>query len=583
MPRGVGMTIFAGIVSRRPGRPIPEPARRELSELLSRHPGEQVMTRVGADWLLAKVDIGAYGHAGIVDGEQGDVSLLAGDPIYLERHDGRHADLQALHRDWQSGDWSSLRECRGTFAAAHFDPASRRLYLVADKLGVRPVYYWANDDWVVFSTAFRVLERLSLVERRIDLRGVTEKACFTFPLADRTIFDGVHTIAAGEVVSFDGGRIDHTRYWRWDELPALDLPPDELAAALYARFKEAVARRLRGDRTALSFLSGGLDSRAIVAVLSDVGAHIHTLNFAPVGTQDELFGAEIAKRLGTRHLALPQRSEAFGEQQRRIFDLWHDSLQAGEAEPEHPRLIWSGDGGSVGVGHVYLTPEMVQMARQGKLREAAQAFLDKQHLAVPRSVLKRDAVARLADLPVQGIVDEVNTQHCADRGRALHLFLMNNDQRRHLADHFENIDVRRIELHLPFFDAHFMAGILASPIDGFLRHRFYNLWLGQFPAAAREVPWQSYPGHEACPLPMPEGLRYQWRDVFSDDVVAERRRKVVEEGLELLRSAPFPSHVIDRLKLRLMLWAMKWGVRDTAYVVSFVRPYVRCWQHCRPS
>lgn len=576
--KGSGMTIFAGVIARRQGGAISDVLRDELLAALSRKPIEQVQQYGGADWCLLKVDIGAYGKPAAHRDCDGVLSVLAGDPLLFDQSTGRDQDLAALHQQWREGDWSGLVGCRGTYAAAQFDPLSRRLTLVGDKLGVRPLYFWCGADHIVFSSVFRVMEQFSLVKREIDLRGLVEKACFGFSLADRTVFRDVHAIYAGEVAVIDAAGLRRERYWRWDELPANNMSEDQLAAELHERFNAAVRRRLRGDRAALSFLSGGLDSRAIVTSLVEVGTHVHTLNFAPVGTQDELFGKQIAERLGTRHLALPQRSESFGEQQKKIFELWHNSLQPDELLPEHPSLVWSGDGGSVGVGHVYMTPETVRRARESTPERVAQALLERLQIWLPHKLIKANQLAAVADIPLRGVMDELADLHCDEPGRAPHLFLMHNDQRRHLADHYENIDVRRVELQLPFFDADFLQLILTSPIDGFLRHHFYNRWLQEFLPAIREVPWQAYPGHEPCPLPAPEGLRYQWDDVFTRDVEREQRRRAVQDGLALLRDKAFPTHLLNRRRLGVMVWAMRLGLLDSRYAVTFARPFVRHWR-----
>ena len=90
---------------------------------------------------------------------------------------------------------------------------------------------------------------------------------------------------------------------------------------------------------------------------------------------------------------------------------------------------------------------------------------------------------------------------------------MANDQFRHLHHHYEFIDEYRCELMTPFFDSDFLRYLLSIPIDRFLGHAFYYNWMERFPASVREVPWQAYPGHLPCPLPLsPEEMqaRSQW-------------------------------------------------------------------------
>src|SRR5436189_143421 len=98
-----------------------------------------------------------------------------------------------------AGLFCRLAGARGAFCAVHYHPDAGRLTLVTDKLGVRPLYYWIGDDHVIFATALRVLEGLAEVPKQMDLRAVTEAACFRFPLGDRTPYQDVYALHAAEI------------------------------------------------------------------------------------------------------------------------------------------------------------------------------------------------------------------------------------------------------------------------------------------------------------------------------------------------------------------------------------------------
>ena len=110
-----------------------------------------------------------------------------------------------LQRDWDHADWSGLRRACGVFCAVHYSREPCRLTLIADKLGLRPVYYWIDDDRVVFATALRVLEEHADVPKRMDLRAVTEMANFGAPLADRTPYAGIRVLQPAEILRVSPG------------------------------------------------------------------------------------------------------------------------------------------------------------------------------------------------------------------------------------------------------------------------------------------------------------------------------------------------------------------------------------------
>ena len=222
-------------------------------------------------------------------------------------------------------------------------------------------------------------------------------------------------------------------------------------------------------------------------------------------------GQLAADRLGTHHTFMPIKPLVEGDRHSNgTVRNWLDSPEYLAYRPARPRVIWSGDGGSVGVGHVYLNADIVAATRRGELEHAADLFMSYNGRRFPYKLLKETVAQNLEKHALDGMVSEMKDLKPADMGRVSHLFLMLNDQRRHLFNHFENLDMARIEFELPFFDAEFLTTILSENIDPFLRHAFYLDWLQCFPPGVGETPWQAYPNHVPCPLPIPQGLAYQW-------------------------------------------------------------------------
>src|SRR5262249_45793995 len=149
--------------------------------------------------------------------------------------------------------------------------------------------------------ALRILEAMSFVPKVMNFRAVTEITCFGFPLGARTAYEDIWTLKAAEVVRFEGVARAAHQYWRWDSIAVSTRPESELLRQAHERFLLATARRLHGDRVVTSFLSGGLDSRCVVAALSAQAEKVHTLNCSFPNTQDRVFGADYAGRMGTIH------------------------------------------------------------------------------------------------------------------------------------------------------------------------------------------------------------------------------------------------------------------------------------------
>jgi len=573
------VTIFAGIFSRHARAPISDAACDALRRALSRQAHEPAQEFRDERVFLAKVDLHIFDTPAFLVRDGASVALLAGEPL-LRPADGataatRSDDLARLQREWDDGDWSALRRTRGVFCAVHYSREPCLLTLVTDKLGLRPLYYWIDDDRVLFATALRILEQHPDVPKRMDLRAVTEMANLGVPLADRTPYAGIRVLRAAEVLRVSPSLAQGSCYWRWDEIPPSSRPEPELLSLVYERFQAAVACRLRGDTAAVAFLSGGLDSRCIVAALRDQRAAVHSFNFSMPRTQDRALGAAFARAAGAVHHERP----TLPEPEPPYHTLLANALRelALEPAPRHPRRVWSGDGGSVALGHVYLTRTMIDRQRAGDREGAIAAYLEQQRAAVLRRLLQPPIAAALDGILKRGVREELADTHCADPGRALHIFLLLNDQRRHLTRHFEDIDLHQLELQLPFFDSDFLEAVLTVPIDRCLYHAFYAKWLDRFPPVVTAVPWQTYPGHVPCPLPTPERLHYQWTMGRDRALRASFKRAQARRAAEMLRAERFPRDVLNKGVLRLAGWLHRAGIRDYGYVIRQASLYYTYW------
>ena len=581
------MTILAGAFARRP-RALPPALCDDLRHAISRDPDDTRVEFQDDQALLLKVDIGAFGTPAVHAPGDGSASMLAGEPLLaaggeLPTPRTRAQDLLLLHERLNQGDTGVAALTRGAFCLVHYQPenhAGPRLTLLTDRLGVRPLYYWLNADLVVWASALRIIEALSEVPHHMDLRAVAELACIGVPLGSRTPYHGIHALRSAEVVSVEPDRVAHSQYWRWDDVPLSTRPAQELLQRMRDQFTDAVACRARDDTTTTAFLSGGLDSRTVVAVLRERGLHVRTVCFGLPGTQDQVLAAAFARAAGTEHSETPLRPD----EELRFSDLMAAALTVapgnGGESPERPRTVWSGDGGSMPLGHIYLTAEMVDLLRAGETGAAVDTYLQQQQAFVSRRLLQPDIGESLATLLREGVAEELADLHSEDPGRSLYLFLLLNDQRRHLATHFEDIDRHRVELQLPYYDAEFLGAVLETQVDWGLYHRLYLDWLRLMPPVITSVPWQTYPGHITCPLPLPSGLRYQWDLGRYKDVRRLRKRPLLRHARQLLSASSFPRELLRRERLRLATWLYRAGLADYSYVIRQAGLIYRYWDRC---
>ena len=558
------MTIIAGVFCLTKNKSPPKELCNSLHSSISRFPSDIPVFFQDDYCYLLKIDIDAYGETAHCFEGNRSASIMAGEPLLPNSKFGyrrsRQHDLDEMHRSWETGDWSLLTETHGSFCAAYYDATHPSLTLVADKLGVRSLYYWKGRDLVVFASALRVLESVAAVPKTMSVRGVGEISAFGYCLGERTPYVDIKCLDAGQVVRIGREGKSAGYYWSWDKIPRLGLPRNEVAEVAHHRFCTAVQRRLKKDEDhVIAFLSGGLDSRIVTAVLAEQHRTVHTYSFSHKGTLDHIISAAFADAMGTVHRQSKQGMEPFTPPAmylgREVSNIKNERLK----DVRRPRLAWSGDGGSVGVGFVYLNSDMVDSIRQNDVRKAVQNFRRYNDIGIPQRILNRRLFLSLEAMISRGIEEGLKRFECGDPGQKLYLFLLYNDQRRHLFKHFENIDINRIELHLPFFDSLFLQSLLEIPSDYGIYHMFYNNWLAEFPHQVKSVPWQYYPGHVPCPLPLPEEAVNQWSATYNGHLkkIVDKKAREIEDAL---REGTFPTEILDKRYLFIYKWICKLGL-----------------------
>lgn len=565
------MTILAGIYCRQNGSAITDSLCDRLRSVLSRNSDDDVIEFRDDRCFIGKVDIGAFAAPAARLGGAGPTSLLVGDPLLdIEQRDTRRTrtqDLDVLHNDWRRGDWNTLAKSRGAFCAAHYDPESGQIKLITDKLGLRSVYYWISENHIIFSSVLRILESLHEVSKVMDLRGVTEACHFGPPFCGRTAYDGIFRLQAAEILSANGETLSLCRYFRLDEIAESDQPLPVLLAKGYQIFRKAVADRIGSDTSTIALLSGGLDSRCVVAVLRDLGADLHSFNYAPMGSQDQILGREFARVAGTIHEEMPlPSSAAFPDVSRLMADAWNRSTRRGETPVDRPQVVWTGDPGSFSVGYVSLKKNTIELMRAGKVEEAISDCFPHGGVCLPLRVITPPFRRELAQIPRAGMLEAINSFDCPDPGRKIFLSHLLNESRYQLFNHFETIDLHRFEFLTPLWDVALIEFMMTVPMDYFFGHVFYHEWLKLFPPSTTAVPWQTYPGHEPCPLPIPENLPTQW-----DMDISGVQKRILSETVRMILSKDWPSSILNRYIFALYILAYCLRPGDYSYVVKRVK------------
>jgi asparagine synthase (glutamine-hydrolysing) len=217
----------------------------------------------------------------------------------------------------QGDQYKMLKSLKGSFAFACLDAAKNLLNLVSDKFGSRPLYYSSFAGGFVFASEIKALLALSQINKKPNLQAFADCYHFGFVLGDKTLFSDIHLLPPGSILTYDikTGNLSITQYWQLHDIFPAKEQDGELSevSEVASLFGEAVNNRLGQLESIGVSLSGGLDSRAILAAMKERAKGVHSYTLGLPGCQDEKLSARLARVAGTLHSFLEIGPEHLGD------------------------------------------------------------------------------------------------------------------------------------------------------------------------------------------------------------------------------------------------------------------------------
>jgi asparagine synthase (glutamine-hydrolysing) len=246
--------------------------------------------------------------------EDGKIGVVFNGAIYnfrelradLEKADYRfhsETDTEVLihgYREW--GMDQLVTRLRGMFAIGLWDDERRKLFLVRDRLGVKPLIYAPLNGRLAFASTVRALKQAGLAEA-IDDQAITEYLEFGYVTDGRTIYKGVSKLPAASILEWFDGSFQVRSYWAPPKASDDKVAFEDAVRETERIFLRSVELRLIADVPVGALLSGGVDSTLVCWAISKLGGDIQTFTVSTPGDPaDEAAEArKIARRLGVRH------------------------------------------------------------------------------------------------------------------------------------------------------------------------------------------------------------------------------------------------------------------------------------------
>ena len=269
-------------------------------------------------------------------------------------------DTEVIVHAWEEWGERCLERFNGMFAFAVWDARQQVLFVARDRLGVKPLLYAVlPDGHFVFASELKALLAHPGVARRLDPRAVEAYFAFGYVPDPRTIYSDIRKLEPGACIVHrrGGGEVKPRRYW---DVPLMGErrpgPPERWQPELRERLQEAVRKRLVSDVPLGAFLSGGIDSSAVVAMMREIGTpHLLTcsIGFREARYDESRFAQMVAEAKHTDHKSEIVEASDYGLLDK-LVDVYDEPYADSSAIPtyrvcqlarQHVTVALSGDGG----------------------------------------------------------------------------------------------------------------------------------------------------------------------------------------------------------------------------------------------
>jgi asparagine synthase (glutamine-hydrolysing) len=306
------------------------------------------------------------------------------------------SDTEAIVHAYEEYGDDVPKHLRGMFAFALWDMNRQKLLLARDRVGKKPLLYASIGNKLVFASEFQAILRHPDVSREVNDAAISHYLSFSCVPAPLTAFKSVHKLEPGHLLTWQNGEVEIRRYWSLDFKTKVEIGEQEAGEQAVELLRDAVRVRLMSDVPLGAFLSGGIDSSAVVALMSELSTErVKTFS---IGFEEQEFNEihharRVAERFGTDHhefIVRPNAIEVLPTLVRHYGEPYADSsalptYYLAKMTRQHVTVALNGDGGDE--------------CFAGYERYAAMRVAERYH-QLPRLLRQRVVEPALAAIPV---------------------------------------------------------------------------------------------------------------------------------------------------------------------------------------
>ena len=285
------------------------------------------------------------------------------------------SDTEVLLNSFIEYGIECIQKFIGMFAFAINDKKNNVTYIVRDRLGIKPLYYYQDANKFIFSSEIKsILALESDLEKKLNLNAISSYMSFRYPILNDTFFQGISSLAPAHYLKISSEKIEITEYWNVAEKfneQQNDKGEDYYIKELNNILESAVKYRMISDVPIGAFLSGGVDSSVITAIMaknSKQAIKTFTIGFEEEGFNEFKYANILANQYATEHREITLSGENYIETMEKLIDYKDAPLSVPNEVPlylmskelkKHITVVLSGEGADEifgGYGRIFRSP-----------------------------------------------------------------------------------------------------------------------------------------------------------------------------------------------------------------------------------
>lgn len=214
------------------------------------------------------------------------------------------SDTEVIVHLYEEEGSSFVHKLNGMFAIAIWDAEKKKLILVRDRIGIKPLYYTIIDGILVFGSEIKAILKYPGIKPKININVLNEFFSFGYVSGKNTLFSGIKKLEQGNMLIAENGEISIKRYWELDVSNQLNLSETYFVNMLRKKIKKSVEAHMLSDVPIGAFLSGGIDSSYIVGLMtqfSDEPVKTFSVGFDIEEYNELKYARKVADYFGTEH------------------------------------------------------------------------------------------------------------------------------------------------------------------------------------------------------------------------------------------------------------------------------------------